>query len=34
LHPVLVSMAIIISFLLITDTLYETYFEVAQLIHC
>ena len=33
LHPVLVSMAIIISFLLVTDTRYETYFEGAQFIH-
>ena len=33
LHPVLVAMAIIISFLLVTDTRYETYFEGAQFIH-
>ncbi|WP_028469784.1 LrgB family protein [Neptunomonas japonica] len=33
LHPVLISMAIIISFLLVTGTRYETYFEGAQFIH-
>ncbi|BBB28891.1 LrgB family protein [Neptunomonas japonica] len=33
LHPVLVSMAVIISFLLVTGTRYETYFEGAQFIH-
>lgn len=33
LHPVLVSMAVIIGFLTLTDTHYETYFEGAQFIH-
>ncbi|WP_372739612.1 LrgB family protein [Neptunomonas sp.] len=33
LHPVLVSMAIIISFLLATNTRYDVYFEGAQFIH-
>ncbi|SFG63333.1 LrgB family protein [Neptunomonas qingdaonensis] len=33
LHPVLVAMAIIITFLLLTKTSYETYFEGAQFIH-
>lgn len=33
LHPVLVSMAVLISLLLITDTDYDTYFEGAQFIH-
>ncbi len=33
LHPVLVSLALIIAFLLMTGTPYETYFEGAQFIH-
>lgn len=33
LHPVLVAMSIIISFLVLTKTSYETYFEGAQFIH-
>lgn len=33
LHPVLVAMAIIIAFLVLTNTSYETYFEGAQFIH-
>ncbi|MEH6578913.1 MAG: LrgB family protein [Amphritea sp.] len=33
LHPVLVSLALIIMFLLLTGTSYETYFEGAQFIH-
>lgn len=33
LHPVLVAMVIIITFLLLTGTSYETYFEGAQFIH-
>lgn len=33
LHPVLVSMAILIGFLLVTDTSYQTYFEGAQFVH-
>ncbi|SIT09175.1 LrgB family protein [Neptunomonas antarctica] len=33
LHPVLVSMLIIISFLLLTNTSYEVYFGGAQFIH-
>lgn len=33
LHPVLVSLALIILFLLLTDTDYETYFAGAQFIH-
>jgi predicted murein hydrolase (TIGR00659 family) len=32
-HPVLVSMAILVTFLVITDTDYTTYFEGAQFIH-
>lgn len=33
LHPVLVSLSLIIIFLLLTGTEYETYFEGAQFIH-
>jgi len=33
LHPVLVSLSLIIVFLLLTGTEYETYFEGAQFIH-
>lgn len=33
LHPVLVSLSLIILFLLLTGTEYETYFEGAQFIH-
>lgn len=33
LHPVLVSLSVIIAFLLLTGTPYETYFEGAQFIH-
>lgn len=33
LHPVLVSLTLIIAFLLMTGTPYETYFEGAQFIH-
>ena len=33
LHPVLVSLFLIIVFLLLTGTSYETYFEGAQFIH-
>ena len=32
-HPVLVSIALIIAFLWLTDTDYPTYFEGAQFIH-
>ena len=33
LHPTILSMAILISVLLLTDTSYDTYFEGAQFIH-
>lgn len=33
LHPVLVSMAILIGLLVATDTSYQTYFEGAQFVH-
>jgi predicted murein hydrolase (TIGR00659 family) len=33
LHPVLISMAILISLLVLTDTDYDTYFDGAQFIH-
>ena len=33
LHPVLVALSLIIVFLLLTKTSYETYFEGAEFIH-